>query len=193
MTALHVARRWRERIARVGSLLGIALLLAGCGGLFGPRSIEVPQTRLEQLIASRFPYRTTVVGVLDVTVDTPRLRLLADANRIASDLDIVVGERLFGNTYRGSITLSHGLRFEPSDSTVRLTNVSVDRFVLDGVPASWQEQLQRVGLVLSDQSLKELIVYTLRPQDVETMHSYRRHPGEVRVTPAGLLIMLVPD
>ena len=183
----------RKRIARVTVLLGVAMCLAGCGALLGPRSIEVPQSRLEQLIASRFPYRTTALGVLDVTVATPRLRLLVDTNRIASDLEIVVGERLFGNTYRGSITLSHGLRFEPSDSTVRLTNVSVDRFVLDGVPASWQEQLQRVGLVLSDQSLKELIVYTLRPQDVETMRSYHRHPGEVRVTPAGLLIMLVPE
>lgn len=193
MRALHSSLTTRHGAARHGWLAGLVLLLAGCGALFGPRSIEVPQARLEQAIANRFPYRTNVLGLLEVTVAVPRLHLLADANRISTDLDLAVSDRLFGHSYRGFITVGHGLRFEPTDATVRLTNLTVDRFVIDGLPAQLQDQLQRIGGLLSEQSLGEKVIYTLRPQDVEAMRAHGQHPGEVRVLPDRLLIALVAD
>ena len=169
----------------------VALCLAGCA--LGPRSIEVPQARLEQLIKDRFPHQTRVLELLDVTVAAPRVRLLPDANRIATDLEVSVSDRVFGRAFTGAITLSHGLRFEAADGTVRLTNVQVNRFEIAGLPAPLQRQLERIGLLLAEQSLNDRVVYTLRAQDVDAMRTRGRHPGELRVTAGGLLITFVPD
>ena len=63
-------------------------LIAGCAGLFGPRTVEVSQAQLEELLARRFPLTRRVLEIFDVTVSAPLLRLLPDANRIATDFEL---------------------------------------------------------------------------------------------------------
>ena len=44
--------------------------------------------------------------------------------------------------------------------------MQVERFVIDGLPASWQRQLDRLGKPLARGLLEDQVLYTLRPKDV---------------------------
>jgi len=182
---------------RVGRTAGWCVIgsvvLAGCAALFGPRDVEVSLVQLQQAVDRRFPIQRRYLEVLDVTVAAPRVLLRPEANRIATEFEVLVSERVFNGQHRGTIGLNYGLRFEPSDNSVRLTNVRVERFDVDGAPALLRLQLDRVGLQLAEQTLNERPVYTLRPKDVEAVQGRGYRPGDIRVTATGVTISLLPD
>ena len=167
-------------------------LVAGCAGLFGPRTVEVSQAQLEELLARRFPLTRRVLEIFDVTVSAPRLRLLPEANRIATDFELASTDRLLRAQHRGTLALTFGLRFEPGDNTLRATQVKVERLQIDGAPAPLQRQVERLGTLLAAQALDDQVVHTLRPKDVEAVQGRGYRPGELRVTRHGLLVTLLP-
>ena len=167
-------------------------LLAGCAAIFGPRTVEVSQAQLEGLLARRFPLTRRVLEIFDVTVSAPRLRLLPEANRIATDFDLASADRLLRSEHRGSLALSFGLRFEPGDNTLRVTQVKVERLQIDGAPAPLQRHLERLGTLFVDQALDDQVIHTLRAKDVEAVQGRGYRPSEWRVTPHGLRVTLLP-
>ena len=176
-----------------GGIMVAAGVLTGCAALFGPRDVEVSQAQLQQAIERRFPIERRYLEVLDVIVAVPRVMLRPETNRVATEFEVLVSDRIFHGQHRGTISLNYGLRFETSDNSVRLTNVRIDRFDIDGAPALLRQQLDRLGLQLAEQTLNERAVYTLRPKDVEAVQGRGYHPGDIRVTPGGLMITLLPD
>jgi hypothetical protein len=184
-------RGWVASVVVV--MLTAALLMVGCAALFGPRDVEVSQAQLQQAVERRFPIERRYLELLDVTVAAPRVLLRPEANRIATEFEVLVSDRVFHGQHRGTIALNYGLRFEPSDNSVRLTNVRIDRFDIDGVSALLRQQLDRVGVMLAEQTLNERPIYTLRPKDVETVQGHGYRPGDIRVTSSGLIITLLPD
>jgi hypothetical protein len=184
-------RGWVASVVVV--MLTAALLMVGCAALFGPRDVEVSQAQLQQAVERRFPIERRYLELLDVTVAAPRVLLRPEANRIATEFEVLVSDRVFHGQHRGTIVLNYGLRFEPSDNSVRLTNVRIDRFDIDGVSALLRQQLDRVGVMLAEQTLNERPIYTLRPKDVEAVQGHGYRPGDIRVTSSGLIISLLPD
>jgi len=185
--------RRRGWVASVVVMLTAALLMVGCAALFGPRDVEVSQAQLQQAVERRFPIERRYLELLDVTVAAPRVLLRPEANRIATEFEVLVSDRVFHGQHRGTIALNYGLRFEPSDNSVRLTNVRIDRFDIDGVSAVLRQQLDRVGVMLAEQTLNERPIYTLWPKDVEAVQGHGYRPGDIRVTSSGLIISLLPD
>ncbi len=167
-------------------------LLVGCAAILGPRTVEVSQAQLEQLLARRFPLTRRVIEIFDVTVSAPRLRLLPESNRIATDFDVGSTDRLLRSQHSGALALSFGLRFEPSDNTLRVTQVRVERLQIDGAPALLQRQFERIGTFVAEQALDDEVIHTLRPQDVQAVQGRGYRPSELRVTPRGLLVTLLP-
>jgi len=169
-----------------------AALLAGCLA-FGPRTVDVPQARLQELIARRFPVDRRVLDAIDITVDTPRLSLQPDSNRIAVEMALRAGTGgAISAQMNGSLLVSEGLRFEPSDNTVRLVDVRVERFAIDGLPGHWQRQLDRLGKPLAKALLDDQVLYALRPKDIAGLEGRGVRPGDLRVTATGLSITLLP-
>lgn len=187
----RIAAVQRRRFLLPALASGIAML-AGCAGLFGPRTVDVSQAQLEELLARRFPLTRRVLEVFDVTVSAPRLRLLPEANRIATDFDLASTDRLLRAQHRGALGLSFGLRFEPSDNTLRVTQVKVERMQIDGAPALLQRQFERLGTLLAEQGLDDQVIHTLRAKDVEAVEGRGYRPSELRVTPHGLRVTLMP-
>ena len=184
----------RRRGWMVGaSMLAAAVLTAGCAALMGPRDVEVSQAQLQQAIERRFPIERRYLELLDVTVAAPRVLLRPEANRLATEFEVLVSDRVFHGQHRGTIALNYGLRFEASDNSVRLTNVRIDRFEIDGAPALLRQQLDRLGVQLAEQTLNERPVYTLRPKDVEAVQGRGYRPGDIRVTSTGVVVTLLPD
>jgi len=170
----------------------VAATLFGCTG-FGPRTIELPQARLQELVARHFPVDKRLLDAIDLTLDSPRVGLQPEANRISVELALRVrGGGAIQTRLSGSLLVSEGLRFEPSDNTIRLVDVQVERFVIDGLPANWQRQLDRLGKPLARGLLEDQVLYTLRPKDVAGLEGRGLRPGELRVTASGLEITLLP-
>lgn len=168
-------------------------LLAACASPFGPRTVDVPQARLQELIARRFPIDKRVFDAIDLTVDSPRLSLQPDSNRIAVELALRAGSGgAVSAQMAGSLLVSEGLRFEPSDNTVRLVDVRVERFAIDGLPGNWQRQLDRLGKPFAKALLEDQVLYALRPKDVAVLEGRSVRPGDLRVTATGLSITLLP-
>ena len=177
-------------MAGAAAVLGIA---GGCSLWGGPRTIDVTQAQLQQAVERRFPIERRYLELLDVTVAAPRVLLRPEANRVATEFEVLISDRIVRSQHRGAIALNFGLRFEPSDNTIRLTNVRVDRIDVEGASAQLRQQLDRVGVLLAEQTLNERPVYTLRPKDVEAMQGRGLRPGDIRVTANGLALDLLAE
>jgi len=63
-----------RRRAALAACLGLAALwLAGRAALLGPRTVEIPEARLQQASAHRFPLKSRVLELFDINVGAPRL------------------------------------------------------------------------------------------------------------------------
>lgn len=162
-----------------------------------PRTITVSEARLAQLISAQFPFNSQALDVLDVRVSTPRIVLDAAANRINTSLDLdVAGDGILGlltqKAYKGGIDLSYGLRFEPGDGSVRMTDVRVLGFRVDGAPSLMQRPLARLGSVLAQELLNDYVLYRLRADDLNRGGHQAYQAAAFSVAPDGLRITLEP-
>ena len=173
-----------------GSLLACtgAPLLAS----MAPRSVTVPAERLQQAIAERFPIKQRVADVLELEVLPPRLSLLPASNRLATDIDMNVTDRLMGGRYSGSIALDFGLRFEPSDNTIRMSGARVNRVSLVGVPEPYQTAITRNAPRLAERLFDNRVLHQFSDKDLSLVNGLGLEPGEITVTPKGLSVTLVP-
>ena len=176
----------------------LVLWLAGCVvAPPAPRTVHVSEARLAELIGAQFPFSSTLLDVLEVGVSSPRIQLDPQANRIRTALDLsVAGNSLVGlltrNTYKGGIDLSYGLRFEPSDGSVRMSDVRVVRLNVEGAPDALRRPIERLGATLAQRLLKDYVLYKAKPTDLQAAEGWGYAPGTFRVEATGLSITLDP-
>jgi hypothetical protein len=170
----------------------LALLVAGCAGLGGPRVITLTEGDLARLIERKFPFDRRVAEVFEVRVPAPRVRMLPEANRLATEFDVEASDRLFGRTLRGRIALDYALRYDERDPAIRLTQVHVRRLTFDGTSAQSQALLERIGALIAEQALDDLAIYRFKPEDLRAAAGIGLAPGAVTVTPRGVEITLNP-
>src|SRR6476660_10065121 len=92
----------------------IGLLLA-MSSAAGQPSYKISAEQLQQAIRQRFPVRHTVEGLLNFDVREPRLRLVPEENRIASEMLVDVAGPALRRSYTGAMDLDFELRYEPTD------------------------------------------------------------------------------
>lgn len=181
-----------RRFLTVFFLCGL-LLSGGCAQQPPvPRTLNLTEERLGALIARRFPYRSTLLEVLDVQLRSPRLTLDAPGNRIDTSLALEVSGALLRKTYRGTLDLSYGLRFEAQDGTVRMSDVQLRQCTVEGAPEALQRLLGKLGNTLMKSQLQEYVLYQLKPEDLQAVNGAGYRPGVLRVVPGGLSLTLEP-
>jgi len=178
-------------IATLGSWL-LACTGAPLLASMAPRSVNVPEERLQQALAQRFPIKQRLADVLELEVLPPRLSLLPASNRLATDIDLNVADRLMGGRYSGSIAVDFGLRFEPSDNTIRMTRARVNRVSMAGVPEPYQTAITRNAPRLAERLFDNRVLHQFSEKDLSLVNGLGLEPGEITVTPKGLSVTLVP-
>lgn len=179
-----------HRLFRLACSLPLALL-ASCAGLGGATTYTFSESEFAALVAKRFPQTQRVAEVADVTVAAPKVWLIPERNRLGSSFDVNAADRLFGKSVAGHLSMDCALRFEPSDDSVRLTQVRVQQFQLDGgsaLPLTGQ----RLGALLAEKVLEDLAVYKLKPEQAERLHNMGYKGGAVTVTSRGVEVTLAP-
>ncbi len=179
---------------RLAAITIAVLTLAGCSALpSAPRQLSISQAQLLERIATRFPFKQRYLGVFDVALDQPRLKLMPEENRLGTEISYAIGFPLPGSPdIKGKLELSYGLRFEATDTTLRLTQARVERLDVDGLNAAQAAQIKKLGGVLAEDFLKDAVVHRLKKEDMESLSGRGYRPGPIRVVPNGLSLALEP-
>jgi hypothetical protein len=168
-----------------------ALAASGCASL-DPRRITLSQAELQSLLERQFPRQQRVMELLDVSLTKPSLRLVPERNRLATALDMAATERLSGRSLRGNLAIEHALRYEPSDATVRLTNVKVDAIQLELAGTPLSGQAARLGGLLAERLLDDFVVYRVSDDKRALLARSGVNNADVAVTARGVELKFVP-
>jgi hypothetical protein len=172
------------RRAALMSLLALAAVV-GCASM-GPRNVTLSQADLQSLIERQFPRERRLFEVFDITLARPVIRLSPERNRITTELDLGAVERLSGRSMRGSFSLDHALRFEPSDTTVRLANVKVTDLRLEVGGTALQGQTARLSALLAERMLDDFVIYRASDEKREALRRAGVNNAKVVVTSRGV-------
>lgn len=187
MTRLPVNRRSLFTIATA-----LAIGLAGCASLMGPRTVDISREQLLAKLSRQFPMRKTLAEIFEVEAQAPRLQLNPDTNRIASEFDLKATDRLFGRSYQGTVGVSFGMRYEAQDRTIRLNEVTIDKLAMAGLSESTQRQWTKLGAMLAQEKLQDYPIHQFKPEDLREVDRHGYQVEDIRVTAAGLSVKLVP-
>ncbi len=174
-------------------LLAATVLITGCAALSpGPRTYTVSQTQLLELIAQKFPFNGRVAELLDIEVVAPRIKLLPQTNRIATELDVSLSERLLRTRFQGALAMDYALRFEPQDNSIRMTGVKVNRLQFSGVPERFESFINTLAPFLAERLLNDFSLHQIGAKDLAVVQGWGYSPDAFKITPEGLSISLMP-
>jgi hypothetical protein len=173
---------------RLFLILSFVGLLAGCASL--PRTLEIPREKLQAALDKRFPAQERFLQLLDVQLSSPRLQLQPESNRLRTDFGLQMSDRIVRRALQGNLDLSFGLRYEPSDASIRLADVRVERLDLRGLPEQWAGSLTRLGPFLTEKMLEDVRLHSFTAEELNRAQGWT--PSELRVTSSGVRITLQP-
>ncbi len=171
--------------------LPTALVLAAASAQAQP-SYTVTTAQLQQAVAEKFPMRYPVGGLLALTLQPPRLRLLPEQNRLGTVMVLDATGPALSRSETGNFDVDFALRYEASDQSIRAHKLKVNSLSLSGLPPGPAALLQAYGPSLAEQSLLEVVLHKLQPKDLMLADGLGLEPGAITVTARGLVIGFVP-
>ena len=169
----------------------IALLLAACASLLGPREVDIPLALLQQSIANRFPFNNRYLELLEVRVTNPRVTLQPDTNRIVTSMDTSIAPPFTGKSWSGSLSISGQLQVDPSRNALVLADPRVENLAINGLDSPYAKQIARVAGLVGEQLLKDLPLYTFQPDDFRYGGS-NFFPTKITTKASGLVVTFEP-
>ena len=151
----------------------------------------VSAAQLQQGVGQRFPLRYPVAGLLNIDVQAPQLSLLSAQNRLGAEMAVEAAGPALHRSYAGVFDVDFALRYEASDRTFRAHQLRFKRLHFPALPAAASELLNTYGAALADQSLQEVVLHQLSPQDLALPDGLGLQPGSITVTDKGLEIGFV--
>ena len=156
-----------------------------------PRTVTLSEAEISRALERHMPVQRRLLEVFDVTLSSPRVTLLPESNRLATEFDLGVGDRLGGRNWRTHLSLDYALRYDESDQAVHLSQVRV-RQLLGDVDATSAKPTERLAAIAAEQLLEGTVIYRFKPQDLKTAQGLGVKPGAINVTPRGVEITLAP-
>ena len=184
----------RALLGAGGALLaGLLPALAACAAGGGVRAQLLSAQRLNQLLASQFPYTRSFGGLADLSLLSPRLSLLPASNRLATAFDLALTERLTGGRYTGGLDLDYGLRFDAQQGAIRMADARVNRLAVDQLPRAQQQLVSQYAPRLAEHLLADLVIYRFPDEQLALARNLGLGVGALRVLPEGLQVEMAPQ
>ena len=156
-----------------------------------PPGVTVSTAVLQSSVAQRFPIRYPVQGLLNLDLQPPTLSLLPAQNRLRAAMVVDAAVAALNRSHRGTFDLDFALRYEASDRTLRAHQLRIDRLRFPSLQPGVVELLNTYAPALAEQSLREVVLHRLQPQDLRMADAMGMQPGTITVTDAGLVIGFV--
>ena len=148
--------------------LAAPLLTTACSGRTLPRQLSMTTAQLQAKVASKFPRPYPVAGLLPVQLSGPVLK----------------------QSFQGQLDVSFGLRYEPSDRTLRAQRVVVNSLQIADAPPALTDMLSTYGPRLGEQVLENLALHQFEDKDLALADTIGLQPGAITVTAQGLTMAL---
>jgi hypothetical protein len=196
MTTPTPAAAWLTRRALLERTAACAVAV-GASAAWVPRSHAAPRytvslAQLHEVVAPKFPRSVPVQGLFDLTVQAPRLRLLPGVNRLGALMAVDAAGPALRRSHAGSFDVEFALRYEPGDRTLRAHQIRLGRLDFPSLKPAVSELLNTYAPALATQSLGEVTLHQLRPQDTALFDAMGLQPGPITVTDEGLVVGFVP-
>jgi hypothetical protein len=194
----QVGQRYRRlALARMAALsaalcAGVLAVLSGCASLIGTHDVDISESQLTLLLARQFPMDRKVLEVIDLNISNPQIALIPQGNRVGTELDVTAVDRLFGSSATGHVKLDYGLRFQPSDHTIRMTQVRVRDLTLSSGSNNLRGAAQRIGGLVAENALENLVLYRMKPAQADEMDRLDLVASPITVTAEGLHMTVSP-
>lgn len=143
-----------------------ALMLAGCATLFGPRSIDLPLSRLQASLERRFPWNQRYLELFDIQLRTPRLALQPGTGRIVMTFDAAIAPAWLKRSWQGNFALSGVLALDSAQHAVVLADPRVESLNINGVEPAHARQINKIAGLLAEQVFNNIPLYTFDPADL---------------------------
>jgi hypothetical protein len=202
MTSQHDAPRWGRRLLgrrrAATALAGLARAatlgggLSGCAAQVRTHDVSIGESQLTLLLSRQLPLQRKVLEVIDLEAGNPQLHLLPDANRLGTELDVSAVDRLFGSRAQGHLSVDYGLRFEPGDHSIRMTQVRVRELTLASGSNALHGAAQRLGALVAEDMLENLTLYKMKPAQADEMDRLGLAASPIRVTAQGIEMTVSP-
>ena len=183
-------RWWARAAALAVGVLGLAA--GGCASMLGSHDVVISESQLTLLLARQFPMERKVLEVIDLDITNPQIHLLPQTNRVATELDVSALDRLFGSSAQGHVALDYGLRFQPSDHTIRMTQVRVRELTLASGSNDLRGASQRIGGLVAENALEDLVLYRMKPAQADEMDRLNLVASPITVTNWGIRMSVAP-
>ena len=169
----------------------LAFSMLACSTLTAQPRFVVSKDQLQQVVVKRFPLRYPVAGLLNLEVQAPEIRLLPEQNRLNAVMAVEASGAALNRKQTGTFEVEFALRYEVSDRTLRATALRFKRLSFPGLQPMASEMLNLYGQTLSEKALLEVVLHTLKPQDLGMADGLGMQPGSITVTDKGLVVDFV--
>lgn len=169
----------------------LVLSTLACSTITAQPRFVVSKDQLQQVVAKRFPLRYPVAGLLNLEVQAPEIRLLPEQNRLNAVMVVEASGVALNRKQAGTFEVEFALRYEVSDRTLRATALRFKRLNFPSLQPVASDMLNLYGQTLSEKALLEVVIHTLRPQDLGMAEGLGMQPGSITVTERGLVVDFV--
>jgi hypothetical protein len=152
---------------------------------------SVSKAQLQTALSQRFPLHYPVPGLLDLELHSPQLQLLPDQNRLSAELAVQAAGPALQRVHTGTFALEFGLRYEPSDRSIRATKLRLQRLQFPTLQPNVVALLNAYAPALAEQSVQEVVLHQLQPKDLALADGLGLQIGSITVTDVGLVIGFV--
>ena len=183
-----------RRSLLIAAARGLALSAgawAACGPAQALPSYTLPLAQLQEMAARKFPRSVPVQGLFNLTVQAPQLRLLPAVNRLGAAMAVEAAGPALRRSHEGLFDVEFALRYEPSDRSLRAHQIQLGRLEFPTLKPAVAELINAYAPVLAEQSLREVTLHQLRPQDTAVFDGLGLQPGPITVTDKGLVVEFV--
>ena len=184
-------RRFLLNACRYLAVTLLALSSLACSTLAAQPRFTVSKDQLQQVIAKRFPLRYPVAGLLDLAVQAPEIRFMPETNRLTATMPVDASGVALNRKQAGTFEVEFALRYEVSDRTLRATALRFKRLDFPGLRPEASQMLNLYGQTLSEKALMEVVLHTLKPEDLVMAEGLGMQPGSITVTERGLVVEFV--
>lgn len=196
MTSDGLTRRhWLTACAAGAALAGLRRAGAespGTTDALGVPRHRVSAAQVRDAVAQRFPLRYPVGGLLDLTVQVPTLRFEAATGRMGAQAAVQAAGPALRRRYPGTLDVDFVLRYEPRGMTLRAHQLRVVSLQMTGLAPQAAALLDAYVPELARQSWAEVVLHTLRPQDLALPGAMGLRPDRITVVDDGLEISFTP-
>jgi len=175
----------------VAGAIGLGAALGMARSALAQPGYAVSAEQLRDMLAQKFPRTVPLAGLLELTLQAPRLRRLPAVNRLGATMDVEAAGPALRRSHPGSFDTEFALRYEASDRTLRAHQIRLGRLEVAGLRPSAMEMLNAYAPALAEQSLREVVLHQLRPQETALLDGLGLEPGPITVTEKGLTVAWV--